>query len=67
MVGCINGCESVNIVILSVVHLSKFGCFFIRYWCGFCFLFSFFVLLLSCTEQSQVVLIAVFSSGPAPK
>ena len=26
MVGCINGCEGVNIVILSVMHLSKFGC-----------------------------------------
>ena len=37
MVGCINGCESVNIVILSVVHLSKFGCFCIGCWCGFLF------------------------------
>ena len=27
MVGCINGCEGVNIVTLSIVHLSKFGCF----------------------------------------
>ena len=26
MVGCINGCEGVNIVILSIMHLSKFGC-----------------------------------------
>ena len=35
MVGCLNGCKSVNIVILSFVHLSKFGCFFIGCWCGF--------------------------------
>ena len=26
-VGCIYECESVKIVILSVVHFSKFGCF----------------------------------------
>ena len=25
--GGMYGCESVNIVILSVVHFSKFGCF----------------------------------------
>ena len=34
MVGCINGCECVNIVILSVVHLSKFGYVFKGCWCG---------------------------------
>ena len=28
MVGCISRCEGVNIVILSVVHFSKFSCFF---------------------------------------
>ena len=54
MVGCINGCECVNIVILSVVHLSKFGYIFIGCWCGV-FIGVFFVLFLSCTEQSQVV------------
>ena len=63
MVGCINGCESVNIVILSVVHLSKFGCFFISCWCGDLFLF--------CSSHAQsnrrLSLTAVFSSGPAPK
>ena len=46
MVRCINGCESVNVVILSVVHLSKFGCFFIGCWCGFCYLFFFCVVPL---------------------
>ena len=30
MVGSTNGCEGVNIVIVSVVHLSKFRCFFIH-------------------------------------
>ena len=28
MVGCVSRCEGVNIVILSVVHFSKFSCFF---------------------------------------
>ena len=37
MVGCINECEGVNIGILSIVHLSKFSCFFIGCWRGvFC-------------------------------
>ena len=63
MVGGIYGCESVNIVILSVVHFSKFGCFL--YVVGVVFVV--FVLPLSCTEQSQVVLNSGFSSGPAPK
>ena len=51
MVWGTNGCEGVNIVILSVVHLSKFGCFF-----SVVGVVS-FVLFLSCPEQLQVVLL----------
>ena len=49
--GGTNGCEGVNIVILSVVHLSKFSCFF-SVVVGVSF-----VLFLSCSEQLKVVLL----------
>ena len=67
MVGCINGCERVNIVILSVVHLSKFGCFFLGCWWGV--VIGFVSLCFSSHEQSnpRLSLTVVFTSGPALK
>ena len=60
--GVTNGCEGVNIIILSVVHLSKFGCFFFFFqWLVWCF--------LCCSSHAQsncmLSLTVVFSSGPA--
>ena len=66
MVGGTNGCEGVNIVILRVVHLSKFGCLFIGGWVsGWC---GFFFLCCSLHAQSncRLSLTVVLSSGPAP-
>ena len=57
MVGCINGCESVNIVILSVMHLSKLDCFFIGCWCGllFCFVPLMHRTIAGCPNSSVVL------------